>query len=170
MARMSTELIASEISRSHLFDEDYYLRTYPDVAAAGVNALQHFILHGAGEGRNPNSVFNTAFYLKSCAVPVDRIENPLLHYLRLPRHKRAATHHLFDAQCYQAFYPEVLAGEKDPLLHYLEIGQAQRRRASVIFDPEFYLSTYTDVAAAGLNPLEHFTLYGKQEGRSGKKA
>ena len=33
------------------FDEDFYLRQYPDIRKAGIDAYQHFIHHGRGEGR-----------------------------------------------------------------------------------------------------------------------
>jgi hypothetical protein len=36
---------------SPLFDTDYYLGTYPDVAAAGVNPLIHYLKWGRAEGR-----------------------------------------------------------------------------------------------------------------------
>lgn len=38
-----------------LFDDEAYLRQYPDVAATRMNPLQHFLLHGIQEGR-PRSV------------------------------------------------------------------------------------------------------------------
>ncbi len=34
-------------------DSDWYLRTYPDVAAAAVDPQQHYALHGRAEGRLP---------------------------------------------------------------------------------------------------------------------
>ncbi len=34
-----------------LFEADFYLRAYPDIAAAGVDPLQHYINHGRHEGR-----------------------------------------------------------------------------------------------------------------------
>ena len=36
-----------------LFDADWYLAAYPDIAAAGVEPLTHFINHGINEGRDP---------------------------------------------------------------------------------------------------------------------
>lgn len=35
------------------FDDGWYLRCYPDVAAAGMDALSHFVRFGAEEGRDP---------------------------------------------------------------------------------------------------------------------
>ncbi|WP_158273290.1 class I SAM-dependent methyltransferase [Limnohabitans sp. WS1] len=38
-----------------LFDEDFYLSNYPDVAAAGVNAFAHYLGNGKSEGRHPTA-------------------------------------------------------------------------------------------------------------------
>jgi len=35
------------------FSPEWYLRTYPDVAAAGIDPLQHYLSHGRREGRLP---------------------------------------------------------------------------------------------------------------------
>lgn len=37
------------------FDPVYYLDRYPDVAAAGIDPLLHYLRHGAGEGRLPHA-------------------------------------------------------------------------------------------------------------------
>ncbi|KQN71156.1 LysM peptidoglycan-binding domain-containing protein [Sphingomonas sp. Leaf62] len=37
------------------FDTRYYLASNPDVAAAGINPLEHYANYGAGEGRAPNT-------------------------------------------------------------------------------------------------------------------
>jgi hypothetical protein len=34
-----------------LFDDQSYLTRHPDVAAAGMNPLDHYIAHGMSEGR-----------------------------------------------------------------------------------------------------------------------
>jgi hypothetical protein len=46
------------------FDGDRYLRENPDVAAAGVDPVQHFWEHGALEGRVPG-LFDETFYLQA---------------------------------------------------------------------------------------------------------
>lgn len=40
---------------SSSFDGHAYLQAYPDVAAAGMNPLRHYVVHGRAEGRE---VFN----------------------------------------------------------------------------------------------------------------
>ena len=46
-----------------LFDTAGYLATYTDVAAAGVNPLDHYNLLGWHEGRDPSVGFDTTSYL-----------------------------------------------------------------------------------------------------------
>jgi len=52
----------SAILGSDLFDPDYYLTTYPDVKAAGVDPTLHYINLGDAEGRDPGPAFSTALY------------------------------------------------------------------------------------------------------------
>ncbi len=64
------------------FDPAYYLAAYPDVAAAGVDPFEHFLLWGYREGRNPSARFDTRFYQRRHMQGALE-ENPLLHYRRL---------------------------------------------------------------------------------------
>ena len=72
-----------EVQKSGLFDPEYYLATYPDVAERNVDPLVHYLEEGAGEGRNPNPDFDAAFYLEQCRQRGEQPSNPLLHYLRI---------------------------------------------------------------------------------------
>jgi hypothetical protein len=74
-----------DIRRSALFDPDYYLDTYPDVADRNLDPLVHYLEEGAAEGRNPGPDFDAAFYLDQCRAKGELPPNPLLHYLRLGR-------------------------------------------------------------------------------------
>ncbi|UFZ01823.1 glycoside hydrolase family 99-like domain-containing protein [Bradyrhizobium ontarionense] len=62
------------------FDAQYYLQTYQDVAAAGVDPFEHFVFHGYKEGRNPSADFDTKFYIQRY-FKGKTDQNPLLHYL-----------------------------------------------------------------------------------------
>lgn len=69
------------------FNSEYYLQANPDVAEAVArgdlaSAQQHWVLFGAGEGRNPNAVFNTADYLKAYEDVAESGMNPLDHFLQ----------------------------------------------------------------------------------------
>lgn len=69
------------IQGSGLFDAEWYLRTYPDVAAAGVDPVQHYILTGWKEGRDPGPNFNSSGYIKANKDVANSGMNPLLHYI-----------------------------------------------------------------------------------------
>jgi hypothetical protein len=73
------------IERSGLFDRDWYLRTYPDVAAAFVDPLVHFYEVGWREGRDPGPDFATSDYLKANSDVARSGTNPLLHYIDFGR-------------------------------------------------------------------------------------
>jgi hypothetical protein len=80
----------SIIAQSRLFNADYYLRTYPDVASVGIDPLKHFI-HYYHEGRNPNHNFDTNFYLRMYPDVAEANINPLLHYILYGRHEGRKT-------------------------------------------------------------------------------
>ena len=67
---------------SGLFDHDWYLERNPDVRAAGVDPLQHYLLHGAGEGRDPNPLFDGDWYVEQNPEVRAAGVNPLVHYLK----------------------------------------------------------------------------------------
>jgi hypothetical protein len=77
--------MAAEIRRTGLFDENYYLATYPDVAAGGMDPAIHYIIHGWQEGRRPGPGFDPAFYLTEYPDVAAAGINPLLHYAQLGR-------------------------------------------------------------------------------------
>ena len=80
-----------EAVREH-FDARYYLAANPDVCAAGMDPLDHFLLHGWREGRDPSRCFDVAYYLATNPDVAAHGISPLLHYAwvgaqegRLPR-------------------------------------------------------------------------------------
>jgi glycosyltransferase involved in cell wall biosynthesis len=70
------------IRRSGLFDKQFYLDNNPDVRAAGIDPLMHFMKHGWKEGRNPSPNFDTSYYLSRNEDVRQAGINPLIHYLR----------------------------------------------------------------------------------------
>ncbi len=70
------------IESSPLFDRAYYLDSNPDVVAAGVNPVVHYLNHGVAENRNPSAQFDNQDYLRRYPDVAQRRINPLLHYLR----------------------------------------------------------------------------------------
>ena len=66
---------------SLIFDPRWYMREYPDVAAAGVDPVRHFFDNGFRENRNPNSYFDTKWYASNNPDVGAAGLNPFLHYL-----------------------------------------------------------------------------------------
>ena len=72
------------IRRSGLFDTEWYLSRYPDVAASGIDPLEHYCRYGWRRGRDPNRTFSTALYV--IRHPEAAKEgNPLAHYAPVAR-------------------------------------------------------------------------------------
>jgi len=55
------------IRASGLFDEGWYLATYPETRAAGIDAIEHYLTIGAARGYNPHPLFDTGFYARQMA-------------------------------------------------------------------------------------------------------
>ena len=66
---------------SKFFNTDWYLSKYTDVAKAGVDPVEHYLMHGANEGRDPSDVFNTLYYLSVYKDVRNSQMNPLVHYI-----------------------------------------------------------------------------------------
>ncbi len=63
------------------FDHAYYLSAYPDIAAAGVDPLDHYLTAGRREGRDPRPDFNPADYLEVNPDVGASGVDPFLHWL-----------------------------------------------------------------------------------------
>lgn len=71
----------SILASSSLFDDEYYLLQYPDVAQKGIEPKKHYLLYGADEGRNPSRIFNTKSYLIRYPDVRQSNINPLIHFI-----------------------------------------------------------------------------------------
>lgn len=73
------------IAASNLFDAEYYLIQYPDVARSKIDPLKHFITFGWREHRQASREFNTSAYLKAYPDVAKARLNPLVHYIKTGR-------------------------------------------------------------------------------------
>ena len=64
------------VQSSFLFDADWYLRRYPEVAAQGLDAATHYCTSGWWRGYEPSPYFNSQ---DAQATPN---QNPLVHALK----------------------------------------------------------------------------------------
>lgn len=63
------------------FDIDFYLAAYPDVAAAGVDPIRHYLDNGWRENRDPSISFSTRFYVENNLDVVAAGVNPFYHFI-----------------------------------------------------------------------------------------
>jgi len=84
----------------NLFDGQFYLRANPDVAAARMDPLEHYLKYGEKEQRQPHPLFDPVHYLASYPEARGRWANP---------------HPLFDCEAYLRAHPDVTG---NPLEHY----------------------------------------------------
>jgi SAM-dependent methyltransferase len=80
-ARWRARLEGRLICRSGLFDRSWYVSTYPDVAASGVEPFQHFLKIGVKERRDPGPLFSTERYLARHPWVAQTGLDPLVHFL-----------------------------------------------------------------------------------------
>ena len=112
-----------------LFSSSFYLEGNPDVAAAGVNPLAHYLATGGFEGRDPHPYFDSSFYLEGNPDVAAAGMNPLLHYVSSGASEGRAPHPAFDGALYLASNPDVAAAGMNPLVHYVTAGRAEGRAA-----------------------------------------
>jgi hypothetical protein len=82
------------VGRSGLFDPSWYLATYADVKAAGVDPLKHYMIFGGFEARDPGPHFSSAHYLRLYQDVKAAGLNPLLHYLTAGWEEKRSIHPL----------------------------------------------------------------------------
>ena len=108
---VSEEAAIDEINASGLFDPDWYLATYRDVAEAGIDPLAHYVTAGASEGRLPGPRFDTLWYLGECPEAGASHLNPIVHYLRAGRGMGRGPKALDEAQAFESFLTASRAGQ-----------------------------------------------------------
>jgi hypothetical protein len=170
------------------FDRDYYLATYPDIAAADVDPFEHYYYTGWREGRNPSPEFDGSWYLTTYPDVTALEIDPFWHWLlagraegRLPRNPGGSEPQprtddaepmaLIRTEFNEGYYlfqnADVAAAGIDPVEHYYYSGWREGRNPTKDFDTRYYLEANEDVKAASLNPFWHYLVAGRKEGRAG---
>ncbi len=142
-----------------------YLKLNPDVAAAGVNPLGHYLRHGRTEGRRvfedgapaPIAEQTDAEHadIGNAALPPAFSSAPAAQEGLLPELRRH-----FSAPYYLSFYRDVAKIGLDPLEHYLSHGWREDRNPSPTFDTPYYLRKHPELRQQNTDPLTHFLVSG----------
>ena len=135
-----------------LFDASHYLAHNPDVAAAGVDPLLHYLSFGWKEGRNPSASFDTNYYLRQNPDVAAAGVNPLLHFEAHGWKEGRQPSLVFDDAKYLAANPDVAAAGANPLQHYMAYGRGEGR------------ASFLTGGAAAADPLVDAAHYDRQLG------
>jgi len=103
---------AWRVDLDELFDKQFYLDSYPDVARAGMDPLAHFVLFGARERRQPHPKFDVDYYL-TANPDVAAAGEPPRHYLR-DGCGGSPPNPIFDPAAYQENYPAAKRAQTSP--------------------------------------------------------
>lgn len=120
----STASLHRLVTASSLFDTEWYLDRYPDVAIAGADPISHYLEFGASEGRDPNPLFDSSWYLEHSSDVAEIGINPLVHYIRYGANEGRSPSAVFNGELYRKWNANI-PPRVNPLGHYLR----QRRNA-----------------------------------------
>lgn len=176
------------LSPSAEFSPAFYRLTNPDVVAAGMSSLAHFIRRGRAEHRYPNrrrlradaetiersGLFDFGSFRRAGVSARPGFSAVETYLLMQPRSVSAGID--CDEDFYAAMYDDVGSYSRRPLIHYVEVGRLQARVGSPadlrerveVLAPHFSASYYcAQLPAADLpqDPLRHYVLHGAREGR-----
>ena len=164
------------VLQAGLFDPAFYLSANPDVKAAGIDPLAHYVRWGKSEGRKPFEHFDQGAFsqcihadgptrarLKTFSakrgLPVQHLEEIIGVPGRMAAandpdfdriYAQVADSGLFDAEFYRNRVP--VLGDVDPLAHYLLWGHCAFLDPSPIFRSAEYHVVNADAQSAGINP------------------
>ncbi|MDR3536243.1 MAG: hypothetical protein P4L71_07060 [Acetobacteraceae bacterium] len=143
----------AELAASRLVDAAWYRAQNPDIVAAGLDPVVHFVRYGAQEGRAPNRYFNTAWYVAQNPDIVAAGLNPLVHYLRHGDLEGRRPHPLVDPAWYRHAWE--LSADTPALPHFLTMRGTGRYAPSAELWAVLHLPGFGD-AQAGDDPIGRY--------------
>jgi hypothetical protein len=150
---MESNLEASAVQRSRLFDSDWYLSRYPEPVGSA-DPVTHFCVEGWRRGLQPNPYFDPDWYIRTYRAELAADENPLLHYILRGERENAWPSAHFDPEWYRDQYH--LGAQQSPLQHYLENRSAGTHSPLPLFDVAEYVASHPECLADGQDPYLHW--------------
>jgi hypothetical protein len=183
----SKVLLATDtiVSQNSLFDENYYLTEYPNVAAAVAkgeftSGYQHYLEYGQYEGYNPNPYWDESWYLEenpdvAAAVKAGTVSSGFMQYYLYGQYEGRGGLLYFNTTYYLDNNADVAAAVKagtvtSAFQHFCDYGQYEGRSPMLYFSSSVYDAHNSDILPYVTGePLEsdyeHFILYGQYENR-----
>ena len=179
---------ASQAKDLSLFQPEWYLANNPDVAAAGMDPLEHYLKFGEAEDRWPNPYFDPKYYRAHAPGAKKYAGSALEHYEVIGWTRERNPSAKFSNRLYLQQYPSVAKKGIDPLGYHLKTGRFKGNIAfqtslekdddddliatmrlineSGLFDGDWYKKYYTDLWYADVDPLFHYVNHGWKEHRN----
>jgi len=142
--------LLEKINKSGLFDEQWYIKQYPDVKRL-TDALVYYLEYGWSKGHNPSEKFNNDAYLHNYA---DVLENPLVHYVL---HGKKEGRICFNNEC-NIIFPKNYASQKNDL-NILMVSHA----VDITGAPVALLNAAKILKDSGFNPYIYSPVSGELE-------
>jgi hypothetical protein len=185
------------IADKDLFDEEWYVSSYPDVKSSSLSPLDHYLKYGLLLDRNPSEKFNTRYYKNNNLDVASSDLHPLVHYCfhgaeegRAPVEDGVIMQKNDDILTVNSGVDDHFLGDQLHIrqvveesldIEYLEeqiegdvvdvvsyyILNSFKLNPNRDFDTDYYLSSYQDIKDAGVSPFYHYLVAGKEEGRRG---
>lgn len=130
------------LQRSGAFNKEWYIKKYNDVVESGIDPVQHYVLHGVEEKRDPTPWFSTAYYLKQNPDVAEADINPFYHYL-FYGHKEGRVPHAWNKKA------EELARIADAFKGAKEFDNAIKKYEEAIFEADIIEDTFPWYVALG---------------------
>jgi len=142
---------------SGVFDADYYLGRYPDIAQAGVNPLLHYLEAGRFERRQASEMFDPLRYLAiNPEVGQSGIE-PFLHYVLIGRAANLPRSRA-ESLCRE------VGLDYDTAAEGAGMSQTMFEALGLAFDAAAYLDATPQIATSGMAPFRHYVSVGHAAG------
>jgi glycosyltransferase involved in cell wall biosynthesis len=149
------------LKKSGLFDADFYLHNDRNLDPLLIDPLIHYLEYGWHEQRNPNPLFEAAWYSQFYNLNAD--QEPLLHYIEQAGND---PNPLFFTTYYAEQCGDNTVEGQDLLGHYLTQGWREGKNPNPLFDTAWYLARNPEIAELGQNPFFHYYHTGSREQRN----
>lgn len=109
---VSKDELASQcrlLVHASLFDRRFYRREYAGAVGGKVEPVVDYLLRGGYEGRRPNALFDSAYYLDQNEDVRRNGDNPLLHYIMMGEAEGRRPSPSFDPIEYRDRHPDLPA-------------------------------------------------------------
>jgi len=156
-----------------IFDADWHLARYPEIADGPYPPLTHYVLHGWAEHRTPALHFDKWVYHAICRSFDPFRHNPVLHYLLIGQYdpvvekavrtltsSQAEAEALvaggwFEPEAYARRYADTRLLRRPGLDHFMSIGWRYGRSPFTGYDPDAFARQFPGFIPGQQNPLRH---------------